>query len=166
MHRFSALVLLLALPAAAPAQQPGCASGRCPARTTAASRPALPVNAVQLRATPAGYARPVYSAPLGTPAGDFLWRLNGYRASAGLPPVAFDAALSATSARNNAAQAIGGLGHHISGGWQVAGTGYATPAAAMTGWIGSPPHRAILLSHATRAGFDIRAGCATADFAR
>lgn len=80
--------------------------------------------------------------------------LNNYRASAGLPPVAYDVELSAWASQNNLAQNSYGLGHHVNPGClQNSGWNYADASSVAVGWINSPAHRDTLLSGAiTRFG--------------
>jgi hypothetical protein len=84
----------------------------------------------------------------------FVAILNGYRASAGLPPVAVDPNLSAWASQNNAAQCRRGLGHHVNPGChQNSGWNYASAWEVAAGWMNSPGHRANMLSPSiTRVG--------------
>lgn len=94
-------------------------------------------------AYPQGYA---YAAPAGDPYG-FAQMLNAYRAMAGLPPVAYDASLSAWASRNNVAQSRRGLGHHINPNcFQNCGWNYSDAGGVARGWMDSPGHRANMLS--------------------
>lgn len=102
---------------------------------------------------------PVYTVPYRGPADPdpygFTAILNGYRARAGLPPVAYDAGLGAWAASNNAAQARRGLGHHVlaPGCRQNSGVGYGSAAAVAQAWMASPGHRAAMLARGiTRVG--------------
>jgi hypothetical protein len=73
--------------------------------------------------------------------------LNGYRARAGLPPVAYDPNLSAWASQNNAAQAHRGIGHHVMAGClQNCGWNYSNAAEVAQGWMHSPGHRANMLA--------------------
>lgn len=95
-------------------------------------------------------AAPQAAAQGGDPYG-FLPLLNGYRASAGLPPVAFDADLAAWASRNNAAQCRRGLGHHVNPNcYQNCAGDFAGAAHVMQGWVASPGHRANLLEPSIR----------------
>lgn len=73
--------------------------------------------------------------------------LNAYRASAGLPPVAYDSDLSAWAAQNNAHQNHRGLGHHVNPNC-FQNCAWNTPDVQRTAieWINSPGHRANMLS--------------------
>lgn len=84
----------------------------------------------------------------------FTSMLNNYRASAGLPPVAYDADLSAWAGQNNLAQNAQGLGHHVNPGClQNSGWNYADAGSLLIGWINSPAHRDTLLArNVTRFG--------------
>lgn len=84
--------------------------------------------------------------------------LNSYRASVGLPPVAYDPAL-ANAAVNSAEQAKRGMGHHFMGparrqnaAWSP--TGFANVPGM---WAANPGHNAALLDPTIRffglAGF-------------
>lgn len=85
----------------------------------------------------AGYAYALPSDPYG-----FSQILNAYRASAGLPPVAYDANLSAWASQNNAAQSRKGIGHYINPGcFQNCGWNYSSARAVANGWLQSPGHR-------------------------
>lgn len=89
-------------------------------------------------------------APAPQPAVDpygFAQILNNYRASAGLPPVAYDANLAGWAASNNAAQCSYGLGHHVNPGFfQNSGWNYADAWSCAVAWMNSPAHRDTLLS--------------------
>lgn len=51
------------------------------------------------------------------------------------------------------------LGHWTGHSYEIAGAGYATPEAAVNGWIGSAPHNAILFgAHWTRVGVSVYRG--------
>lgn len=72
----------------------------------------------------------------------FAQILNAYRASAGLPPVAYDPNLSAWASRNNAVQCRRGIGHHVNPGcFQNCGWNYASAWDVARGWLHSPGHR-------------------------
>lgn len=106
--------------------------------------------ATQPERNPGRPQRPVASIdPYG-----FCSILNNYRASAGLPPVAYDVELSAWASQNNLAQNSYGLGHHVNPGClQNSGWNYADASSLAVGWINSPAHRDTLLSTAiTRFG--------------
>lgn len=80
--------------------------------------------------------------------------LNAQRASAGLPPLAYDHNLSAWAAQNNAEQSARGLGHFINPNC-FQNSAWNTPDAPSTAdeWMNSPPHRANMLSpSATKFG--------------
>jgi uncharacterized protein YkwD len=73
--------------------------------------------------------------------------LNNYRASAGLPPVAYDPNLSNWASQNNAAQSRRGLGHHVNPNcFQNCAWNYTDIASAATSWINSAGHRQNMLS--------------------
>ncbi|MFO0956029.1 MAG: CAP domain-containing protein [Isosphaeraceae bacterium] len=110
------------------------------------NRPAMP----EPERNPGRPQRPVSSIdPYG-----FGSILNNYRASAGLPPVAYDVELSAWASQNNAAQNSYGLGHHVNPGClQNSGWNYSDASSLAVGWINSPAHRDTLLSRTiTRFG--------------
>ncbi|MFO0956574.1 MAG: CAP domain-containing protein [Isosphaeraceae bacterium] len=87
------------------------------------------------------------AAPAGDPYG-FVAILNQMRASSGLPPVAYDANLSAWASQNNAAQNSYGLGHHVNpGSYQNSGWNYANAAAVAQAWLASPGHAAAMLAN-------------------
>ena len=91
---------------------------------------------------PATGHRPPATDPSG-----FVGILNGYRAGAGLPPVAYDATLSAWASANNAAQSRRGLGHWVNPNcYQNSGWNYPTAASVAAGWMASPAHRANMLA--------------------
>jgi uncharacterized protein YkwD len=73
--------------------------------------------------------------------------LNGYRAAAGLPPLAYDPDLSAWAAQNNVEQSSRGLGHHVNPNCSQ-NCAWNTPHAASTAeeWMNSPSHRANMLA--------------------
>ena len=51
------------------------------------------------------------------------------------------------------------LGHFTGHSFEIAGEGYATPEAAINGWLGSAPHREILLNrHFTKVGASVYRG--------
>jgi uncharacterized protein YkwD len=77
----------------------------------------------------------------------FVAILNQMRASAGLPPVAYDPSLSAWASQNNAAQSARGLGHYVNPGtYQNSGWNYGSAAAVAQAWLASPGHRAAMLA--------------------
>jgi len=88
----------------------------------------------------------------GDPYGFGKW-LNNYRASAGLPPLAYDPNLSAWAALSNAAVRSYGWGQH----WDMRGTTYQNLGSGDAGrvwamWTASPAHRVALLGNATYYG--------------
>jgi hypothetical protein len=97
---------------------------------------------------------PAYPLPAPAPAPEpltdpygFASILNSYRASAGLPPVAYDPHLSSWAIQNNAAQCHRGLGHHVNPNcYQNCGWNYADAWSVAIGWINSPGHRENLLA--------------------
>lgn len=109
-----------------------------PSQSTQALRPTSYVTA----------ARPVAVArPAGDPYG-FVAILNQMRASAGLPPVAYDANLSAWASQNNSAQNSMGLGHHVNpGSYQNSGWNYGSASEVANAWMNSPGHRAAMLAN-------------------
>lgn len=77
----------------------------------------------------------------------FINVLNRIRASAGLRPVSYDSNLSFWARRNNAAQCVMGLGHHVNpAGVQNCAWNYANADEAAAGWMNSPGHRENMLS--------------------
>jgi|GEM_PF-1230822 len=84
----------------------------------------------------------------------FIGVLNRIRASAGLGPVAYDSNLSSWARRNNAAQCVMGLGHHVNpSGVQNCAWNYSSADEAAAGWMNSPGHRENMLSPSiTRVG--------------
>lgn len=81
---------------------------------------------------------------------------NAQRRAAGLRPFLFDGRLIEWARLNSSLQArYCRLGHFSGFGAEIAGEGYATPEAAVQGWLGSAPHRVILLN-----GGYTRCGCA------
>jgi uncharacterized protein YkwD len=131
-----------AIPAVNPASvvhhDPGCpyAHTEQQAQTPA---PAAPAEEVAVETAPA----PVYAAdPYG-----FAAIVNGFRAAAGLHPLAYDSSLSAWASQNNAAQCSRGIGHHINPScFQNCGWNYTTAYEAATAWMNSPGHRQNMLS--------------------
>lgn len=84
----------------------------------------------------------------------FIGVLNRIRASAGLGPVSYDSNLSSWARRNNAAQCVMGLGHHVNpSGVQNCAWNYSNADEAAAGWMNSPGHRENMLSPSiTRVG--------------
>lgn len=81
---------------------------------------------------------------------------NAQRRAAGLRPLLFDGRLIQWARFNSSLQArYCRLGHFSGYGAEIAGEGYTTPEAAVQGWLGSAPHRVILLN-----GGYTRCGCA------
>ena len=81
---------------------------------------------------------------------------NAQRRAAGLRPLLFDGRLIEWARLNSSLQArYCRLGHFSGFGAEIAGEGYTTPEAAVQGWLGSAPHRVILLN-----GGYTRCGCA------
>lgn len=80
--------------------------------------------------------------------------INNYRASAGLPPLAYDPGLSAWASQNNAAQCSMGLGHHIMANFfQNCGFNQASVLDIAQSWMSSPGHAQNMLApSATRFG--------------
>jgi Cysteine-rich secretory protein family len=73
--------------------------------------------------------------------------LNSYRASVGLPPVAYDSNLSAWASQNNAVQCDRGIGHHVNPNCYQNCAWNTTDASSAAGmWMNSPGHRANMLS--------------------
>lgn len=93
-------------------------------------------------------------APAAVVSGDpygFAAILNNYRASAGLPPVAYDPNLSNWASQNNAAQTRKGLGHHVNPNcFQNCAWNYSDVWSAATGWMNSAGHRQNMLSPSIR----------------
>lgn len=102
-------------------------------------------NPVEPTPTPAPAPAPE-PQPVGDPYG-FMTILNNYRASAGLPPIAYDPNLAGWAASNNAAQCNRGLGHHVNPGClQNSGWNYSDAWSCAVGWMNSPAHRDTLLA--------------------
>lgn len=81
---------------------------------------------------------------------------NAQRRANGLRPFLFDGRLIQWARFNSSLQArYCRLGHFSGYGAEIAGEGYTTPEAAVQGWLGSAPHRVILLN-----GGYTRCGCA------
>jgi uncharacterized protein YkwD len=93
---------------------------------------------------------PPSPAPQPEASGDpygFAAILNNYRASAGLPPVAYDPNLSNWASQNNAAQSRKGLGHHVNPNcFQNCVWNCADVLSAATSWMNSAGHRQNMLS--------------------
>jgi len=100
---------------------------------------------------------PVQTQPQPEPAWDggggdpygFIGVLNRIRASAGLRPVSYDSNLSSWARRNNAAQCVMGLGHHVNPAGATAQNcawNYSNADEAAAGWMNSPGHRENMLS--------------------
>jgi hypothetical protein len=105
------------------------------------------------RVDPESKRTPEELVPATDPYG-FATILNGYRASAGLPPLAYDHGLSAWAAQNNAVQASHGMGHHIVPNCRQ-NCAWNTPDAPSVAqaWMDSRGHRANMLdSSVTRFG--------------
>ncbi len=100
--------------------------------------------------SPAPEAPPAPSAPATEASGDpygFAAILNNYRASAGLPPVAYDPNLSNWASQNNAAQTRRGLGHHVNPNcFQNCAWNCTDIWSAATSWMNSAGHRQNMLS--------------------
>lgn len=79
---------------------------------------------------------------------------NAQRRAAGLRPLLFDGRLIEWARLNSYRQAsYCRLGHFTGRAAEIAGEGYATPEAAVNGWLTSAPHRALLLNgRYTRCG--------------
>lgn len=137
--------------------------GTWPSRGTVATTPAYPVATTP---TVTHYAPIVYqtlapSAPSPTVLGAALSAVNAARARVGLRPLAWDAVLAATCAANNAEQSRRGLGHHRISAAQCAAMA-GTEGHAVSQWLGSPPHYAIMMSpSATRGAVVVSHGYAT-----
>lgn len=72
---------------------------------------------------------------------------NAERRAAGLRPLLFDGRLIEWARLNSYRQAsYCRLGHFTGRAAEIAGEGYTTPDAAVKGWLGSAPHRALLLN--------------------
>ena len=102
----------------------------------------------------------VYGDPTG-----FVAQLNAIRSQYGLPAVSYDPNLASWASQNNAHQAARGIGHHVQapGASQVAAMA-GDVATACRQWLGSAPHRAIILSPSIQfVGFSTAAGWATAN---
>jgi uncharacterized protein YkwD len=98
---------------------------------------------------------------------DALWRINQQRAQNGLPPYQLDARLVVSSRLHSQDMAARAYFSHVSpdgvtfdqriraagypspGGETIA-AGYATPTAAIDGWMSSAGHRALLLHASLR----------------
>ncbi len=101
-------------------------------------------------------------AQSGDPTG-FCDALNAERAQRGLPPVTYDPNAAGTARRNNLAQRVYGLGHHVCEGLgQCAAVGLSGVHAALAAWTGSPSHYAIIYApNLVSCGFDEVGGCCT-----
>lgn len=113
----------------------------------------VPVQAapVQAQAAPVVAAQPETGS--GGAAGFLAW-LNATRASYGVAPVAYDPAIEASCAQNNALQAAHGLGHHFMGlcRRQNSAAGLFFPGVEAA-WMASPGHSSALLDPSlTRIG--------------
>lgn len=85
--------------------------------------------------------------PSGADPYGFMGVFNRVRARAGLPPVAYDPNLSSWASRNNLAQCVRGLGHHVNpGGVQNCAWNYPDADSTVEGWMNSPGHRRNLLA--------------------
>jgi uncharacterized protein YkwD len=105
------------------------------------------------RIDPDSKRAPEEAAPTTDPHG-FADILNNVRASAGLPPLAYDHDLAVWAANNNAEQSARGLGHHVNPNCYQ-NSAWNTPDAQSTAeeWMSSPAHRANMLSpNVTRFG--------------
>jgi uncharacterized protein YkwD len=95
-------------------------------------------------------AEPESPAPEPEASGDpygFAAILNNYRASAGLPPVAYDPNLSNWASQNNAAQSRRGLGHHVNPNcFQNCAWNCTDIVSAATSWMNSSGHRQNMLA--------------------
>ena len=88
---------------------------------------------------------------VGDPYG-FAGFLNAYRASAGLPPLDYDADLSGWAAQNNSAQAARGLGHFVNPNcFQNCAWNTADAASTADQWVASPAHRDNMLTRSARS---------------
>ncbi|WP_161602173.1 CAP domain-containing protein [Tautonia marina] len=94
-------------------------------------------------------AEQAYGDPYG-----FAAIINNYRASAGLPPLAYDPNLAAWASQNNAAQCSRGLGHHIMANFfQNCGYNQTSVLDIAISWMNSPGHAQNMLApSATRFG--------------
>ena len=89
-------------------------------------------------------------APTADPYG-FAAYLNTFRASAGLPPLAYDPDLSSWAARNNSAQKSRGLGHHINPNcFQNCAWNTTNAASTADQWVASAGHRDNMLTRTAR----------------
>ncbi|MEW4567849.1 CAP domain-containing protein [Tautonia sp. JC769] len=106
---------------------------------------------------PESQPAPSVSIPADSGYGDpygFSAIINNYRASAGLPPLAYDPNLAAWASQNNAAQCSRGLGHHIMANFfQNCGYNQASVLDIAISWMNSPGHAQNMLApSATRFG--------------
>lgn len=82
-----------------------------------------------------------------TVAESFLLALNAERQKHGLQPVIHSDKMAATAAANNQCQASRGIGHHVLGGFgQCAAGPFNSMREALTAWLNSPAHRALILA--------------------
>ncbi|MGE4197635.1 MAG: CAP domain-containing protein [Phycisphaerales bacterium] len=129
--------------------------------------PQAPVASWGVQAAPAPVPQ-VQSAPMAAPTAptDALGEVNAARARHGLRPLVWDAGLAATCHANTASQARARrVGHFTVGAAQCAAMSWSC-ANAVAQWLGSPPHRAILLSPwATRGAVVVMYGYATLETA-
>ena len=96
--------------------------------------------------------QPVLYRPV-QPAGDaygFTGWLNATRAAYGLPPVGYDANLSAWANANNGQQQARGMGHHVMGPARRQNAAMGSYATVPGMWMASPAHRAALLDPTIR----------------
>lgn len=102
---------------------------------------------------PAPEPEPQIESNSGDPYG-FSAFINNYRASVGLPPLAYDPNLAAWASQNNAAQCSMGLGHHVMADFfQNCGYNQASVADIAMSWMSSPGHAQNMLApSATRFG--------------
>lgn len=135
---------------------PSCPNGQCPQQQV---RYYYPIQVQPQQVSPpqptvqqASYTQTTATTATGDPYGFGAW-LNAYRASAGLPALAYDANLSAHAAISNQAVRANGWGQH----WYMGGTRYQNLGAGAGGtvwpmWTQSGGHIRALLGNATYYG--------------
>lgn len=160
-------MLAVALVIATIATSPAMAGWRHRARRMQACATAMPTMAVPVATVPMASPQSAASVPATATPDDFLVMLNAARADRGLAPLAYDPGLANYAASNNGHQSLRGLGHHV-----MADAGQCAAMAwdasmALTSWIGSAAHAAILFDPmARRCGFAVGNGYATANVGR
>ena len=155
-------------------QQPraNCPGGNCPAQKNAQEAPETPADAPEFDPDKIPECEPesaegaaeeaepkdpeprieIGICPMAAIAADLI---NKARTDRGLPPLAVDGQLSAACERHSAFMKARGFGHAADGGRECIAEGYSTPAAAVSAWMNSDGHRAIILGPGTRIGIGV-----------